>query len=184
MINDSLVAINVYDNSTDKLLNKVKGIPLLFYWNGEGELINIILNNKQFKENYLTFNNYKDYLNCCIGYFFFKFNEENGSEEYEDTSIILHEHYHFSDFETDILAIDLLCDKMINLYKISVKKNDIDIKLEKQNIIKQIYINLRSLFGDRVQKETLINYIRSEIIKEGFDSINTHYCINILEKLI
>ena len=138
MTNDSLVAINVYEKSTNKLLNKVIGVPLLFYWDGEGDLFKTILNNQDFKNNYLNFDNYKDYLNCEIGYFYFKFNEDNGNEEYLDSKYSIHEYYHFSDFDNDSLCIDLLCQKMLDLYKVSVKKDYVEIKLEKKNIIKQI----------------------------------------------
>lgn len=181
MINDTLVSINVINQKTNTLLNESQ-VPLLFYFNGEGDLKHNIVFNKSFIEKYISkIKSYEDYKNILVCYFDFEFDEKTGDEVYHDEGFYLHEYFHFSDLPINTIAGDLVEDKMKQLYKISTN-NEYNEKMPIGNLIHDIFIKLKSLYGERVQKETLINYIRSEINKDGFDSINTHYCINILEK--
>ena len=73
MLNDSLVAINIYNKDTKELYNN-KETPILYYWNGEGDLLQSILNDKQFKDNYINkINNIDVYRNMKMSYFYFCF---------------------------------------------------------------------------------------------------------------
>ena len=78
MTRDSLVAINI--TQFDKLLNN-STVPLLFYWNGESDIISSLKEDESFvsfiKERCMNIDNY---TKCKISYFFFKYNEDN--EEY------------------------------------------------------------------------------------------------------
>lgn len=183
MINDTLVSINVINQRTNTLLNESQ-VPLLFYYNGEGDLKHSIVFNKSFIEKYISkIKSYEDYKNILVCYFDFEFDEKTGDEVYHDEGFYLHEYFHFSDLPINTIAGDLVEDKMKQLYKTSTNNEYIYNGRESfGGPIHDIFIKLKSLYGERVQKETLINYIRSEIIKDGFDSVNTHYCINILEK--
>ena len=71
MTRDSLVAINI--TQFDKLLNN-STVPLLFYWNGESDIINSLKEDESFisfiKERCM---NIENYTKCKISYFFFKY---------------------------------------------------------------------------------------------------------------
>ena len=69
MIRDSLVAINI--TQSDKILNN-SSVPLLFYWNGEQDIISSLKQDDAFfsfiKEKCMNIDNY---VKCRISYFYF-----------------------------------------------------------------------------------------------------------------
>ena len=72
---DSLVAINIVNDN--KLLNiNGNGVPLLFYWNGEDEVLDSIFKMDIFKAKiYDVINNVNNYTNSKIALFYFKYIE-------------------------------------------------------------------------------------------------------------
>ena len=52
MIHDSLVTLNIFDID-NKLLNKTTS-PLLYYWNGESDILNDFRKDEQFVKAYET----------------------------------------------------------------------------------------------------------------------------------
>ena len=183
MTNDTLVSINVINEKTNTLLN-LSQVPILYYWNGEGDLIKSIINDKSFKDQYIyPIRTYNDYNNRLICFFHFKFNDETGDEEYYDTGVSIKEYFPLSELDKNI-TLDLLQNKMIDLYKISINQDFVITSQDKEETIKQIYTKLKSLFGERVQQKTLVNYIRSILSKEDLNSENSYYAINILENIL
>ena len=72
-MNDSLVAINLYiiENDRTVLLNKTS-IPYLYYFDGDGDLVDDILTNSEFKR-FIEDKcfNIENYTKSHIGYFYF-----------------------------------------------------------------------------------------------------------------
>ena len=85
MGNDSLVAINL--TIENKLINPTKQ-PILFYWDGTGDLQEIIKTDETikniFKEKCLT---YDDFLSSSMNYF--RFDYINAEEKYVEEFISL-----------------------------------------------------------------------------------------------
>ena len=183
MTNDTLVSINVVDQKNNILLNNTL-VPILYYWNGEGDLIKNIINDKSFRSQYITsIKTYEEYINRSIYYFFFKFNEDTGDEEYTDKSFKISELISFSDLN-DSMVLSLLSEKMKELYKTSLHKDFSNNSFDDVTIIKEIYKELKSLYGDRVQILTLVNYIRSKLTENGLNSENSYYTINLLKEIL
>ena len=89
---ENLAAINVVCNG--KLVNR-NSVPLLFYWNGETDLIEDIKNNidfKQWLEDEEILTDINNYLNSHIAFFYFKSNDE----DYQDQTINIQELYNIS----------------------------------------------------------------------------------------
>ena len=96
MTNDTLVSINVINEESKVLLNS-SSVPILYYWNGEGKLIENIFSDNSFKAQYISsIKTYEEYKNRAVYYFYFKFNEETGDEEYYDNSIKICNYFSFS----------------------------------------------------------------------------------------
>ena len=74
MTNDSLVSINIYNKQTKELYND-NLVPILFYWNGNGEIIDNIIKSNYFKDKYLNnINDYEKFINLQLSFFYFKLN--------------------------------------------------------------------------------------------------------------
>ena len=99
---ESLVAINIICNG--KIINR-EGIPLLFYWNGETDVLEDIKSNGDFKqwledEEILT--NMESYLNSHIALFYFKTHDD----DYHDLTCDIQNLYNLdtlSEFKNDLM---------------------------------------------------------------------------------
>ena len=87
---DSLVAINIIND--DKLLNiNGNGIPLLFYWDGEDDVLDSIFKMDIFKAKiYDVINNVDNYTNSKIALFYFKYNGDE--EQYNELSVLIQDY--------------------------------------------------------------------------------------------
>ena len=102
---ENLAAINVVCNG--KLINR-NSVPLLFYWNGETDLIEDIKNNidfMQWLEDEEILTNINNYLNSHIALFYFKSHDE----DYQDQTINIQELYNISTLSE--LKLELLVEQ-------------------------------------------------------------------------
>ena len=184
MIHDTLVAINIYDQNTNVLINKSL-VPILFYWNGKGDLVNCILNDNKFKENYLdTILDYETFRNLEMSYFHFEL-QEDGTEAYSDTAILISEHVQLKDFNSDQIIYQLIIPHFYELYKKALKEEYEETKVFNKDIIIEIYKQIKDKYQEKIEKSTIINWVRSELInKDKIDSNNTNYIINKLNNIL
>jgi len=177
---DSLVSINIYRDDEEKIINK---IPLLYYWNGEGDLINYILLDKQFKEKYLDKISLDNANHLQLGYFYFKYDEDD-NEQYIENIINIYDYLDLSKFDSLNMIYELIKKHMFELYKLSMKENYDDVKVFNEEIIIDIYNKIKDKYKERLNKITFINWIRNELIsKDKLNNKNTNYIINILHNI-
>ena len=184
-MNDSLVAINLYIIENDKitLLNKT-AIPYLYYFDGEGDLTNDILTNIEFKrfieDKCFNINNY---AKSQIGYFYFN----NG--QYVEGTISIQNKYLLKDLNNDEIEFfkDYLWKHFKFLYESAYHESyNIDMTIfDSEKSIIDIYDKIQIKYPKRVIKSTVINYIRSELIKTDLlNNENTEFIIMKLENLL
>jgi len=177
---DSLVSINIYRNDEFKIINK---IPLLYYWNGEGDLLECILSDKQFKEKYLDKITLDDAKHFQLGYFYFKY-DENDNEQYTENIVDIYDYLDLSKFDSLNMTYELVIKHMFELYKLSMKVDYNDVKVFNEEIIIDIYKKIKDKYKERLNKTTFINWIRNELItKDNLNNKNTNYIINILNNI-
>ena len=160
MGNDSLVAINL--TIGNKLINPTKQ-PILFYWDGTGDLQEIIKTDETirniFKENCLT---YDDFLSASINYF--RFDYVDGEEKYIEEFIDLTSCVTLSELNEDVWInevkpyFDFLYTKSFNesyVFSENIKED-----------FKTIVDKLKEKYPGKVSSTTIINYIRSKLSKD------------------
>ncbi len=176
MLNDSLVAFNIYNKETGKLYNKTGYTPILYYWNGEGDVVEEILTNDNFIQKYLKdIDNENDLNNINIALFYFKYIDDY-QEDYIETNIEVNDHIDLSSFDSTTLIIDILYNRLIHLYQMSINQ-----KVENDISIKDIYLKIKEKYQEAITKETIINWVRSELIKDNYNVKNINTIINTLQ---
>lgn len=184
MLNDSLVAINIYNKDTKELYNN-KETPILYYWNGEGDLLQSILNDKQFKDNYINkINSIDAYRNMKMSYFYFCFS--GGDELYIDNSILLSDYVSLSSIESYSIVLKTIINHLYDLYEKAFNGKSYDkLKVFNEDIIIDIYDEIKNKYKERLLKNTLINWVRSEISKqEKLSEENENYIIDTLTNIL
>lgn len=190
MERDSLVAINILDDNNILLNNQVvsnnSSAPLLYYWNGEMDIINDLQNSESLcKKCSSLFDNPEQYLTISLSLFYFKY-DENGEEQYEDVCKQIQDIIYLENFESDEIVNHFILKHFCYLYKTSIKEEYeyIENKDEIYNII-NIYNKLKNKFKTRVSTETIINWVRSVLLeKDNFNIKNTNYIIDKLTKIL
>lgn len=184
-MDDSLVAINLYIIEKDKivLLNKTP-IPYLYYFDGEGDLVNNILTNIEFKR-FIEDKcfNISNYAKSHIGYFYFQNNQ------YIEGFISIQDNYLLKDLDDEEIEFfkDYLWKHFKFLYESAYHESyNIDMTIfDSEKSIIDIYDKIQIKYPKRVIKSTVINYIRSELIKTDLlNNENTEFIIGKLEKLL
>ena len=177
---DSLVSINIYRDDEEKIINK---IPLLYYWNGEGDLLTSILSDKQFKEKYLDKISLDNAKHLQIGYFYFKYDEDD-NEQYIENITNIYDYLDLSNFDSLNMIYELIKKHMFELYKLSMKEDYDDVKVFNEEIIIDIYNKIKNKYKERLNKTTFVNWIRNELItKDNLNNKNTNYIIGILNNI-
>ena len=180
MTRDSLVAINI--TQFDKLLNN-STVPLLFYWNGESDIINSLKEDESFisfiKERCMNIDNY---TKCKISYFFFKYNEDN--EEYNQQIDDIQDIFQID--SNKILILEYLTTIFKKMYNDFLKtRYSGDIMFNTDDTVLEIYSRIQEKFPNRFVKESVLNYVRSELKKKyGLNNTNTEIVIGYLENII
>lgn len=178
---DSLVSINIFHDSEQKIINK---IPLLYYWNGEGDLLMSILKDKFFKANHLDKINLDEYKHLQLAYFYFKYDEEN-NEQYVENIINIFDYLDLSEFDSINIVYESIIKYMFELYKLSMKLDYKDTKVYNEEIIIDIYRQIKDKYKEKLNKVTFLNWIRNELInKEQLNNNNTNYIIEKLSNII
>lgn len=180
MLRDSLVAINV--TQIDKLLNS-STVPFLFYWNGEDNIDTALVND----ENFLSFvkekcMNINSYTSCKLSYFYFKY--VDNKEEYNQQIVDLQDVFTIQLNEAFMLEYLITIFKKMHVDFLKVKYSS-DIMFDTSDIIIEIYNTIQEKFPSRFVKESVVNYVRSELKKKySLNSQNTNFVIDYLENII
>lgn len=184
-MNDSLVAINLFVEKDNKfiLLNK-SSIPYLYYFNGEDDLEKDILSNVEFKR-FIEDKcfNIETYTKAKLGYFYFN----NG--QYVENIINIQDKYLLKNLDIEEIEFfkDYLWKHFNFLYESAYhEKYDTDMTIfDSEKSIIDIYDKIQIKYPKRVIKSTVINYIRSELIKTDLlNNDNTEFIIMRLENLL
>ena len=185
MENDSLVAINIYNKDTKELYNN-KETPILYYWNGDGDLLQCILNDKQFKDNYISkINNIDIYCNMKMSYFYFCYDEDN-NEQYVDNSVLLSDYISLNSFDSYSIVLKIIINHLYDLYSKAFNGKSYEkLNVFNEDIIIDIYDEIKNKYKERLLKNTLINWVRSEISKkEKLNEENENYIIDTLTNIL
>lgn len=179
---DSLVSINILEKNTNILLNK-NSIPLLYYWNGENDVLDELKNDEKFLEYCASlFTTPEKYLNISVGLFYFKYNE-NDEEEYSEVVKDIQDILYLDKFDSYNIINHFLLYHFLELYKTAFKEDYSNLVDNLNDIIIDIYNKLKDKFTKRISKNTVINWVRSVLLdKNHFNTINTNYIIKILEQ--
>lgn len=191
MERDSLVAINILDINNILLNNQLtsnnSSAPLLYYWNGETDVINDLQNSESLCKrcSSLFINNPEDYLTISLSLFYFKY-DENGEEQYEDVHKNIQDIIYLENLDNDEIVNHFILKHFSYLYKTSIKEEyEYDNNKDEIYNIIVIYNKLKNKFKTRVSTETIINWVRSVLLeKDKFNAKNTNYIINKLTKTL
>lgn len=155
---ESLVAINVICNG--KIINR-EGIPLLFYWNGETDVLEDIKSNidfKQWLEDEEILTNMDSYLNSHIAFFYFKSHDE----DYQDMTCDVQDLYNLDtliDFKND-----LIFECVYYLYNKSFpERNGMHLAGDSLEQCKTAIEMILEKYKDKVLPETCKNAIRAYV---------------------
>ena len=155
---ENLAAINVVCN--DKLVNR-NGIPLLFYWNGETDIIEDIGTNidfMQWLEDEEVLNNINNYLNSHIAFFYFKSNDE----DYQDHTIDIQDLYNLDALSE--LKLELLVECTYYLYNKSFpERNGMHLSGTLEQQCKDAIKMILDKYGERLSIESCRNAIRAYV---------------------
>lgn len=184
MKNDSLISINIYNKETKELYNN-DGVPILYYWNGEGDLLQSILDDKQFRDKYVNkINSIDIYNNIKMSYFYFCYDEE-GNEKYVDNSVLLSDYISLNSFESYSIVLKTIIYHLYELYSKAFNKSYEKVNVFNEDIIENIYDEIKDKYKEKLLKNTLINWVRSEINKkEKLSEENENYTIDILTNIL
>lgn len=188
-MNASLLALNiiVQSNTGQRILLNKTDVPTLYYWNGTDNLEKDFLSNEVFRTliDETCFN--KDsYSKSKIAYFNFTLidNEENYNEYSIDIQDL---------FTLDLLTetenmfyIEYLNEIMNNLYITSMGHEfNGNILLDINEKYIQMYLDIQKKYPNRFVKNTLLNYVRSELVKlYDLHQVNSNWIINKLEEIL
>lgn len=186
MFTDSLVSFNIYNIDTNKLYNKNSFVPVLYYWNGENDMLSEIINSDKFIKNYLNNISDEDTLSkIVISYFYFYYDDDQ-EEKYTEGTVFVKDYIDFKKVENDNLLLDIIYNKIVALYRICIDKNYLIIdKKDLEVKIVNLYNTIKEKYKERVTKETIGNWIRSELIKDKkYNSKNISLIINLFNQII
>ena len=182
MERDSLVAINIL-NKEDKICNK-SGVPMLYYWNGQNDVLDDLSNDNDLLFYAQTlFESPEMYLGYSVNYFYFKYND-NDEEEYADNIIELQDIIKLNKFDSNEIILYFLTKHFKTLYKNSFK-TEFELSDDTIQSIVTMYRNIKDKFKSRLNKETIINWVRSVLIdKDHFNRTNSDYIILKLNEIL
>lgn len=178
-MNYKLISFNIIDDKY-KLYNN-NGYPLLFYWNDEDKLTDVLKDNENLKNKILNIiNDNKDIYGTLKfnGYSFYI--DENDEEIYDTIEYYIQDIYLLGDdAQSKIIKNKFIVDILNNLYKITFGK---DYKFNDflfESSIYDIYKDLKEKHNDKININTILNYIKSELINTYF--LNDKNCKTIID---
>lgn len=154
MKNDSFISLNIVNSN--EILYKI--FPIVFYWNGVNDVVNDLLNNKDFYNIISKYINskYYDTVKICMTYV--------NSENYNEREILIQELYPLY-VVNDNIYNELITDIFYDIYE-KIFKKEYEIPIENfgfKNIISDIYEDIIKKMSDKITKETFFNYILSQL---------------------
>lgn len=185
---DSLVAINITKRNSDQnnisieLLNP-SNVPLLFYWNGDGEIKNYFINDDKLR-NHIVLNtfNVNNYTYTSICYFYFTYDADE-NEKYLEDYCNIQDLFSFSSMNNDeaIFFYDYLIKYFNTLYQKAFKLDYTpEMTFDVDGMIRDMFDQIQKKYPSKFSKETLFNYIRHQLKNDNMTSNNIDF---ILEKL-
>ena len=172
---ESFVAINVIVNETNILNNG--GYPIIFYWDGESDIIEDIRTNVNFnkliEENCLT--DKEIYINSYIKLLYLNNIKE---VKYVTQDIPVQSLYLLQDIKNEFW-LDYIFDILVELYKDVYKKDFLSYNTEtnKSMLIPYLYKEIKAYTGREISDKTITNYILhrltedKQLSKENIDYI-------------
>lgn len=166
---DTLVAINIIDELNGTLVNNQK-YPILYYWNGEDHdgLFESLRHDSNFKKYVLK--GVSDYFTSRM--YFFYFDNRDGDERYTEQNKTIQEYVSYDDLSDEHHRVLIhkyvfpAFDKLYNdVFKTSYPNCNVD---NIYDIVKSIYVKIKNKYGDRVSVNTVVNYVRSQMMNEKF----------------
>jgi len=157
---ECFVAINVTYN--DILLND-SVYPIIFYWDGESDILNDIKSNENFlkmiERKCFNIESYSDsYIN--LSYI------NNESENiYSEKQFQIEDVFPFEEINNDFMygyVTEILFDLYKKVFKEEYNRNDLD-DLNLNFEIKDIFNKIKEHVNKPISNETIINYIRSKM---------------------
>lgn len=182
---NNTVAINILIN--DKLFNK-NNVPIIYYWDREQDIDKALKKSEVFINTIIANTCTVDtYLNSSISYIYYIINDDN-TDKYSEYSAVIQKWLPLNELEKyeayKPFFMDFIKPIFLSLY-VSVYKSDYIVENFSENDIAEIYNNIRSKYSpDRVNKDTILNYVMSELLKIGLTQVNSEYIINKLENII
>lgn len=158
MNNGGIVALNIFVK--DEIIND-GGIPILFYWNFENDLIEELKENEALQSFIKKNIKAKDFGDTSISgiYFNNNFTEDSNDDEYKTFASSLLSMYGIETFDYDL---DILHEIFTALYLKSFKQvyND---NLTKDDSILDIIRKLKEKYPSRISYTVLRNYILAQL---------------------
>lgn len=177
---ESLIALNIYyenDNST-VLLNK-EPVPILLYWNGVDDVLDIIANNETFKE-YITDTCFSVKLFPTAKISYVHFTSDNINETYKNNIVNVQDIFDLN---------DELCMSFIKVIFTQMYVSFLNEKVVCDNFVKDdiisIYKDIQQKYPEKFKKENVINYIKYKLNTELLlNHKNIDIIINVIEKTL
>jgi len=183
----AIAALNIVNLKNMKLLSKP--IPLIFDWNGEGEILSEIQKDPNFfdylKEIVFNIENYSSSF-LCFGYFS-RQGDDNSKDSFKNIQIEVQTQYTF-DF-LDEQGIHLADEYAFNIYKDLYKYAFSEEYVEDKSktlveSITNIHNLIHSKYENKFIKQTELNYVHSVLKKKWeLNDIQIKYIIAKLDKM-
>lgn len=182
---DNFVAINIIVKDKENFSKIVNEYPIIFYWNGESDMVEDFITDESF-----TVLVQKVYQTGLYENAFIRIEFVNGKDlKYNETSYAVQDLFpleKITDIITGNFKFNYIKDIFLSLYKIALKEEyKSEYPLESQVIIKDLYDRIKNGITKPVSKETIVNYIREQLIEKTYLSKeNINYLISLLEYII
>lgn len=176
---ESFVAINIIKNG-NFLLND-GGYPIIFYWDGESDIIKDIKGNEKFK-NLIKENCLTDKYNYTGSYVKFLYLNNIEEVKYVTKDIPVQSLYPLYEVESQFW-LDYIFDILVKLYKGVYKKDFLSYNTEtnKSMLIPYLYKEIKSCTNKEILDQTITNYILNQLIEDKtLSKENIDYIIKYL----
>lgn len=184
MDKENFIAINIVikEKTNSTIINE---FPIIFYWNGESEIVHDFYENKNFKNliaKTFTFDLYdKSYINLEY--------VNTNTDESKEKTFAVQDLFPFAEMD-DILISNFKFDYLEQTFRLLYSrvlkegyKNE-NLK-ESQVIIRDLYDRIKNGVTKPVSKDTIVNYIREQLLeKTKLSKQNIDHLINILNYIV
>lgn len=178
----NFIAINI--TTYDRIFNN-DGYPIIFYWDGESDMIKDIKNDPDFynivKDNCLNRSN--NYTGSFLKIIYV--NNFGDHISHKEETIPIQDLYPLEKIEDSYLWIGHVFSILTNLYKDVYKKDFVNSEsYNKTLLIPYLYKEIRACTNKDLSNDTITNYIMMELNDSGeFSQRNIRYIINYLKNI-